>query len=73
MITFASLEKAATKSNNAAAIAVLSDAAINADDTVREGSTEAWDAIALASIAYTSSFTEDRKVQAWFQRRGYEW
>jgi len=73
MTTFAALEKAAEKSNNAAAIAALADAAINANDTVQEGSTQAWDAIALASIAYTSSFTEDRKVQAWFKRRGYEW
>ena len=75
-VTFAALRRAALKSGNDAALAVLAEAETNATDTVfieKAADETEVDTLALASIAFCSSFTDDRKVQRWFERNGYTW
>lgn len=53
---------------------VLDNARINADDTVYlEKSTLDWNAVAIASLETILSYSEDKRVNAWFHRNGVTW
>jgi hypothetical protein len=49
---------------------VLDQACINADDTMKEGTHQTWDAIAIATIESILAYSNDTEVQNWFKNNG---
>ena len=73
--TFAALCAAAHEEGHSGAIAVLTDAETNANETIyleKEAQPEEFNDLALRSIAFTSAF-EEPGVADWFRDHGYTW
>ncbi len=52
-------------------VSYLLDAArVNADDTMREGTDQSWEAIAMATIEMQLCYHKDEVVKAWFVGHG---
>lgn len=54
-----------------AEVSYLLDAArVNADDTMREGTNQTWEAIAIATLEEQLCYHKDEAVKAWFIGHG---
>lgn len=54
-----------------AEVSYLLDAArVNADDTMREGTDQTWEAIAIATLEEQLCYHKDEVVKAWFVGHG---
>ena len=49
---------------------ILDAARVNADDTMKEGTNQSWEAIAIASIEEQLCYHKDEAVKAWFVGHG---
>ena len=49
---------------------ILDAARINADDTMREGTDQSWEDIAIATVEDQLCFCKDAAVVSWFVKHG---